>query len=181
MALCEPLQVFVDVESFSLLFCAKFRCRGRTLCGFRVCRSALIVVPCEVSTSSANLLQVSCVSKRSHCGAMRIFHFVRERSAGFVRVDTLSLWRRVNFQRALRTLSQFSAGACAGAWSVLRIRFGIDLPLAVFRGWQRCHVERSGILFGVDGRLASVLRVLFVIDDPLVGLGGWRCCCVERP
>ena len=66
----------------------------------------------------------------------------------------------------------------AGAWNVVRVRFGIGDSLVVSRAWQRRRVERF-ILLAVDGRVASaaawsVLIILFGIDDLLVVLGGWR-------
>ena len=117
----EPSAGFVRVEAFLPWRRANFQRRRRTLCKDRACRSALAVAPCE----SANPLRVSCVSKRSRCGAVKIFNFVGEPSAGFVRVKALSL------------CSLFSVGARAGAWSVLRIWLGSEDPLAVFSGWQR--------------------------------------------
>ena len=68
------------------------------------------------------------LSKCSRCGASRIFKLAGEPSAGIVRVETLSLWRRENSQACSRTLSLFSARGSAGAWSVLGIQFGIDSP-----------------------------------------------------
>ena len=82
------------------------------------------------------------MSNRSRCGAVRIACAAGEPSAGFVRVESLPLWRRANFERELRTLSLFLAGARTGAWSVLRILFAIDDPLVVFGPSRRWRVER---------------------------------------
>ena len=68
------------------------------------CRIALAVAPCKFSTLPVNLLRGSCVSNCTRCGAVRIFNMVSEPSAGIVRVETLSLWPRANFQRRRRTL-----------------------------------------------------------------------------
>ena len=62
----------------------------------------------------------ACASKRSRCGTVQIFNFAGEPCAEIMRVETLWLWHRANFQRGLRTFSLFSAGARAGTWSVLR-------------------------------------------------------------
>ena len=70
--------------------------RNAPLCGDRACRSALAVAPCEFVLSPMNPLRGSCVSKRSRCGAVRICLERGEPSAGIVRVEALSLWRRAN-------------------------------------------------------------------------------------
>ena len=87
-----------------------------------------------------------------------------EPSAGFVRIESLPLWRRANFERELRTLLLFLAGVRAGAWSVLRILFAIDDPPVVFGRSRRWRVERP--------------HNSVAIDDSLVVFGLWR---VERP
>ena len=51
-----------------------------------------------------NPLRGSCVSERSRCGAVRIFHVADEPSAEIMRVGSLLLWRRANFLRRRRTL-----------------------------------------------------------------------------
>ena len=91
------------------------------------------------------------------------------------------------------TLSLFSAGGGAGAWSFLRILFGIADPLVMLGGWRRWRVERPQnslrslqsstlSLFVVDGGAGawSVLAILFGIDDLLVILGDW-CWRAECP
>ena len=85
--------------------------------------------------------QGSCVSKLSRCGAVRIFNAADEPSAGIVRVETLSLWRRANCQARRGTFSLFAACGSAGAWSVLRILFGINDLLVVFGVRERWRVE----------------------------------------
>ena len=82
------------------------------------------------------------MSNRSRCGAVRILKTRVEPSAGFVRVESLPLWRRANFERELRTLSLFLAGARAGAWSFLTILFAIDDPLVVCGPSRRWCLER---------------------------------------
>ena len=69
-----------------------------------LCRNAHAMAPCKFSTSPANLLRRLCVSDRSRCGAVRICNVARKPSAEIVRVGSLSLWRRANFQRRPRTL-----------------------------------------------------------------------------
>ena len=56
---------------------------------------ALAVAPCEFVLSSANPMRRLCVSKRSRCGAVRICLELGEPSAEIVRVEVLSLWRRM--------------------------------------------------------------------------------------
>ena len=102
----HPSAGFVRVRALSLWRHAWFQRGRRTPCRFRASRSALAVAPCEFSTSPANPLRVSCVLKCCRCGAVRILN---EPSAGFVRVETLSLWRHANLKRRLRTLCGFRA------------------------------------------------------------------------
>ena len=78
-------------------------------CGDRACRSALAVAPCDFVLTPANPLRRLCVSKRSHCGAVRICLDLGEPSAEIVRVEALSLWRRANLFWPRRTL----CGDCA--------------------------------------------------------------------
>ena len=52
----------------------------------------------------AHPLRVSCASHRSRCGAVRILKTRVEPSAGIVRVESLPLWRRANFENSRRTL-----------------------------------------------------------------------------
>ena len=132
------------------------------------------------------------MSDRSRCGAVRIACVAGEPSAGFVRVESLPLWRRANFERELRTLSLFLAGARAGAWSVLRILFAINDPLVVFRplaalargaSSQFCSRLTTFAWFSAPRGAGawSVLRILFANDDPLVVFGPSRRWRVERP
>ena len=78
-------------------------------------------------------------SKRSQCGAVRILNFAGEPSRCFRRSGI-------------------------GAWSVLRILFGIDDPLVGFDGWQRWRVERPENSvwkrrpFRCLGRVAALVR-----------------------
>ena len=74
----------------------EFQRRRRTLCWHRACQIALVVAPCKFERSRTNLQQVN-----PQCG--------------------------------LRTLSLFCPGACAVAWSVLRTRLGLGDPCTVFR------------------------------------------------
>ena len=81
----------------------------------------------------------------------------------------------------------FWAGGSAGAWSVLRLLFGINDPLLVFGGWRRWREffsESTAFSWSSAGGGAgawNVLRILLGIDDHLVVFGGcWR-WSVERP
>ena len=60
---------------------------SRTLCGFRTCRIALAVAPCEFQRRPANLVHVGTLllSRRAN------FKTRRQPSAGFVRVEALSI------------------------------------------------------------------------------------------
>ena len=84
------------------------------------------------------------------------------------------------------TFSWFWAGGGAGAWSVLRILFGIDALLAVLGGWWHAHgaswelMNFSWFWAGGGDDAWSVLRILFGIDDLLMGLGGGG-AGAERP
>ena len=53
-------------------------------------------------------LRRSCASKRSRCGAVRICLSLGEPSAGIVRVEAVSLWRRAIFLLAKRPLEVVS-------------------------------------------------------------------------
>ena len=92
----EPSAEIVRVEALSLWRRANLFWPRRTLCGDCACRSALTAAPCEFVLTSANPMRRSCVSKRSRCGAVRICPDPGEPSAEIVRVEALSLWRRVN-------------------------------------------------------------------------------------
>ena len=100
---CQPSPGTVRVESLSLWRRANSKARLPTLCGDRVCRIALVVAPCEFSTSFANPRRGSCLSNRSRCGAARILKLVSQPSAGIVRVESLSMWRRANLKALRRT------------------------------------------------------------------------------
>ena len=50
--------------------------------------------------------------------------------------------------------SLFWVGGSAGAWSVLRILFGIDGPLAALVGWEHWRKEPPENLLGIEDRLA---------------------------
>ena len=98
----------------------------------RACRSALAVAPCAFSSSGRNVLAVApckfSTSPENLCGD---------------RVCRSALAAaRANFRVGRPTVSLFSACGSAGAWSVLRILFGIDDLLSVLGRWQRWRVER---------------------------------------
>ena len=92
----EPSAGIVRVEALSLWRRANLLSARCTLCGDRACRGALAVAPCEFAFSSMNRLRGSRVSKRSRCVAVRICFQPDAPSAGIVRVEALSLWRRAN-------------------------------------------------------------------------------------
>ena len=122
-----------------------------------------------------------------------------------VRVKTLSLRRRANFQARRRALSLTSACWSAGAWSVLRILFGIDDLLAVLGAWSvLVSLESTALsLYWARGsagawnspwkrRLCrgfrggsvdawSILRIPFGIDALVAVFGRWERWRVERP
>ena len=106
-------------QSLSLWRRANSKAPRRTFRRFRACRIALAVAPCEFSTSPANLLRVCCVSKHTHGCAVRTINVVGEPSAGFVRVETLSLWRGASFQR-LRGSCVSKRSPC-GALQILNV------------------------------------------------------------
>ena len=82
----------------------------RTLAGGCPCQSALAVAPRECVSSLANplLLQRSCASKRSCCGAARMCVESGEPSSSvdILRIEVLSLWRGANVSQAWRTPSE---------------------------------------------------------------------------
>ena len=69
--------------------------------------------------------------------------------------ELLSLWCRANLGRGLRTLSWFSVGTIAGAWSVGRI----------------CKSDDPGFSVADGAGAWSVRQILLAIDDPLVLFG----------
>ena len=77
----KPFAGILRVESFSLWRRANLHAGRRTLCGDRICRSALVVTPCEFSISPTNPLWRSCASDRSRCGAVQIYMLADEPSA----------------------------------------------------------------------------------------------------
>ena len=99
----------VRVEALSLWRRANLSWSSRrALCGDRACPSALAVAPCESVLTLVHPLRRSCVSKRSRCGAVRICLHLGEPSAGILRVEALSLWRRAYFLLAKRPLEVVS-------------------------------------------------------------------------
>ena len=121
---------------------------------------------------------------RSRCGAVRIGLVAGEPSAGFVRVESLPLWRGASFERKLRTLSLFSAGPQNSVCD-RRLSRGFRPFAALVRGASSEFCSRSTTLswfLAVCGAGAwSVLRILFAIDNPLVVFSRLRCWRAERP
>ena len=105
----KPSAGFARVEALSLWRPSNFNVVRQTLCGFRACRRALVVAPFKFQRRPANPLRVSRVLKRSRCGALRISTSSGKPSAGFARVEALSLWRPSNFNVVRQTLCGFRA------------------------------------------------------------------------
>ena len=82
------------------------------------------------------------------------------------------------------TLSLFLAGDDAGAWSVLKILFGIDDPRVILVGWRRWRLERPqnsrswrpscGFRRVAGAGEWSVPRIVVVIDHLLAVFGRRR-------
>ena len=196
----KPSAGFVRVEALSLWQRANFNVVRQTLCGSRACRSTLVVAPFEFQRRPANPLQVSCMSKGSRCGALRISTSSSKPSAGFVRVEALSLWQRANFNVVRRTSAGLVHVEALSLWQranfnvVRRTSAGLvhveTLSLCV-GGCLRWRVasansiwNRRPSLFSACGNACarSVLRIFSVsTDDPLAVLGGWWHWRVERP
>ena len=79
------------------------------------------MAPFEFQRRPANPLRVSRVLKRSRCGALRISTSSGKPSAGFARVEALSLWRPSNFNVVRQTLCGFRA--CRRALVVAPFKF----------------------------------------------------------
>ena len=63
-------------------------------------------------------------------------------------------WSILRILFGIEVLLWFWAGGGAGAWSVLRILFGIDILLVVLGGWRRWHSEcpENSVLNGRPSR-----------------------------
>ena len=180
------------------------KARLLTLCGDRACRIALVVAPCEFSTSPANPLQGSCASNRSRCGAVRIVNFAGD-LWGSCALDRSLAATPCEFQHSsvnpLRVSCALKRSRCGAA----RILNADCEPSPCFRRMLRWRVERlansagcwrverfahsfrypsqstttSWFWAGGSAGVRSVPRVLFVIEEPSVVFGRWRRWRVE--
>ena len=103
-----------------------------------------------------NPLRGSCVSERSRCGAVQIFYVADEPSAGIVRVEVLSLWRRANFKARRRTLC--GDRACRIALAVAPCEFG------------RWPTNPLRILCVSDRSRCGAVRICTLADEPSAGI-----------
>ena len=135
-------------------------------------------------TFRVNPLRGSCMSKRSRCGAVRIFNFARANPLpGIMRGESPSLWRRVNFQLCARALCKDRA--CRNA--LVRSHANSTSHASPLRGScvSKRHISVLPCEFQTSaGRSTAawnVQRILFGIDDHLAVSGGWERWCMERP
>ena len=174
----HPSADFVRVETLSFWHRANFQLHRRTLCGFRVCRSALAVAPCEFQRRPANPLRGSCVSRRSHCGAVRIFNVDCEPSRCFQRVPALARGASCKFDLNRRPSHCFPRAAMRphGAFCELS-SMSTAVSRALSRGASSELFSESATFswfWAGGGGAWSILRLL-------VALGRWRLWCVEHP